>query len=97
MITNRQYQRLMSDYEKTGKIVVSALKADVHPQTARKYIEAGKPPGQLQKPHTWRTRPDPLGTIWAEVRAMLRDAPELEARSINWGQLEPVQSIGVNS
>ena len=82
MITNRQYQRLMSDYEKTGKIVVSALKADVHPQTARKYIEAGKPPGQLQKPHTWRTRPDPLETIWAEVRAMLRDAPELEARTL---------------
>jgi hypothetical protein len=82
MITNKQYQRLMSEYEKTGKIIVSALKADVHPQTARKYIEAATPPEQLQKPHTWRTRPDPLEKIWPEVGAMLRDAPELEARTL---------------
>ena len=82
MITNKQYQRLMSEYEKTGKIIVSALKADMHPQTARKYIAAATPPGQLQKPHTWRTRPDPLVKIWPEVAAMLRDAPELEARTL---------------
>lgn len=82
MITNKQYQRLMSEYEKTGKIVVSALKADVHPQTARKYIKAAQPPAQLQKGHTWRTRPDPLEQIWPEVAAMLRDAPELEAKTL---------------
>jgi hypothetical protein len=80
MITNKQCQRLMSEYEKTGKIIVSALKADVHLQTARKYIETATLPEQLQKPHTWRTRPDPLEKIWPEVGAMLRDAPELEAR-----------------
>jgi hypothetical protein len=82
MITNKQYRRLMSEYEKTGKVIVSALKADVHPQTARKYIAAATPPEQLQKPHTWRTRPDPLEKIWPEVAAMLRDAPELEARAL---------------
>jgi hypothetical protein len=48
MITNKQYQRLMSEYEKTGKIAVSAMKADVHPQTAAQYIEAVKPPAELQ-------------------------------------------------
>ena len=82
MITHKQYQRLMSEYEKTGKIVVSALKADVHPQTARKYIKVTQPPAQLQKPHTWRTRPDPLERIWPEVAAMLREAPELEAKTL---------------
>jgi len=82
MITNKQYRRLMSEYEKTGKIMVSALKADVHPQTARKYIQAAQPPAQLQKPHTWRTRPDPLERIWPEVAAMLREAPELEAKTL---------------
>ncbi len=61
MITNEQYQRLMSEYEKTGKIVVSAMKADVHPQTADKYITAAQPPAALQAKHTWRTRPDPGG------------------------------------
>lgn len=82
MITPRQYQRLMSEYEKTGNVTVSAMKADLHPQTARKYIRAAKPPDQLQAPHTWRTRPDPLEKIWPEAMAMLRDAPELEARTV---------------
>ena len=82
MITNKQYQRLMSEYKKTGKLVVSAMKADVHPQTAGKYIGAGKAPAELQVPHTWRTRPDPLEKIWEEAMAMLRDAPELEARAL---------------
>jgi hypothetical protein len=58
------------------------MKADVHPQTARKYIEAATPPAQLQKPHRWRTRPDPLEEIWPEVAAMLGDAPELEAKTL---------------
>ena len=67
MITNQQYKRLMSKYKKTGKILVRALKADVARHTARKYIEAGKCPAELQAPHTWRTRPDPLDKIWDEV------------------------------
>ena len=82
MITNKQYRRLMSEYKKTGTIVVSALKADVHPQTARKYIKAAQLPAQLQKPHTWRTRTDPLEQIWPQVAGMLRDAPELEAKTL---------------
>ena len=82
MITNQQYKRLMSEYEKTGKISSSAMKADVVRQTARKYIEASQCPAQLQAAHTWRTRPDPLGQIWGEVTKMLREAPELEAKTL---------------
>ena len=83
MITNKQYKRLMSEYEKTGKIVVSAMKADVDPQTARKYIEAGKRPAELQAKHTWRTRPDPLAEdLGARSTRMLREAPELEAKTL---------------
>ncbi len=82
MITLKQYQRLMSEHEKTGNVTVCAMKADLHPQTARKYLRAGKPPEELQAPHTWRTRPDPLAKIWPEAMAMLRDAPELEARTV---------------
>ena len=82
MITNQQYKRLMSEYKKTGKITTSALKADVDRQTARKYIEAGQCPAQRQVPHTWRTRPDPLDPIWKEVTTMLRDAPELEVKTL---------------
>jgi len=82
MITNQQYKRLMSEYEKTGKITDSAMKADVDRHTARKYIEAGKCPAELQAQHAWRTRPDPLERIWPEVAAMLQDAPELEAKTL---------------
>ena len=72
----------MSEYKKTGKIMVSALKAAVDPHTARKYIEAGQCPAELQAKHTWRTRPDPLAKVWEEVTQMLRDAPELEAKAL---------------
>jgi hypothetical protein len=82
MITTKQYQRLMSEYQKTGKIVVSAMKADVHPQTADKYIKAGKPPAELQIKHSWRTRPDPIGGIWPRAQEMLEKAPELEAKEL---------------
>ncbi len=52
MITQQQYKRLMSEYDKTGKLSVSAMKADMDRQTARKYIEAGKCPAELQAKHT---------------------------------------------
>jgi hypothetical protein len=82
MITNQQYKRLMSEYKKTDNITDSAMKADVDRHTARKYIGAGKSPAELQAQHTWRTRPDPLEKIWDQVAAMLRDAPELEAKTL---------------
>jgi len=82
MITKQQYKRLMNKYEETGKITDSAMKADVDRHTARKYIEAGKCPAELQAKHTWRTRPDPLDQVWEEVTRMLRDAPELEAKTL---------------
>ena len=82
MITNKQYQRLMSEYKKTGTIVVSAMKADVHPQTARKYLEAVQPPAELQAQHLWRTRPDPVAGIWEQAEQMLSKAPELEAKEL---------------
>ena len=82
MITQQQYKRLMSEYDKTGNVSVSAMKADMDRHTARKYIEAGKCPAELQAKHTWRTRPDPLEKVWVEVARMLEDAPELEAKTL---------------
>jgi hypothetical protein len=82
MITQQQHKRLMSEYEKTGSISVSAIKAGMDRATARKYLQAGKAPAELQAKHTWRTRPDPLEQIWPEVVRMLQDAPELEAKTL---------------
>lgn len=61
----------MSEYHGSGQVGVSAMKADVHSQTARKYVRADKPPDELQAKHTWRTRADPLEAIWPRVEPML--------------------------
>jgi hypothetical protein len=82
MITHQQYRRLMNEYQKTQNIGRSALKANVDRHTARKYLGAGRSPAELKSPHTWRTRPDPLESVWAEAQSMLQAAPELEARAL---------------
>lgn len=82
MITPQQYRRLMKEYQQSGNLTRSAMKAAIHPQTARKYVRRQQPPSQCQVPHTWRTRSDPLAGIWAEAERMLAAAPELEARTL---------------
>ena len=82
MINNQQYHRLMKEYQQTGNLSVSAMKADVSRPTARKYLHRHQPPAQLQVKHTWRTRPDPLEKVWKEAMQMLDDAPELEAKTL---------------
>ena len=82
MITKQQYRRLMSEYQETGNVTVSAMKADLSRPTARKYLEASQPPSELQAKHTWRTRPDPLVEIWPQAEAMLVEAPDLEAKTL---------------
>src|SRR5690349_2182604 len=82
MIAKQKYHRLMKEYQSTGNITLSAMKADISRPTARKYLEAQQPPDPLQVKHTWRTRPDPLAAVWPEAEAMLKDAPELEAKTL---------------
>jgi len=82
MITTQQYRRLMNEYQSTGNITQSALKADVSRPTARKYLNAGQTPDELQVRHDWRTRPDPLVDLWPLALTRLQDAPELEAKAL---------------
>lgn len=83
MITpDRKVRKLMEEYQKTGKLITAALRADLDPKTARKYLRAGKLPSQTRVSHTWRTRPDPFAEHWTEAEKMLRDAPELEAKTL---------------
>jgi response regulator of citrate/malate metabolism len=39
MITKQQYRKLMSEYQETGNVTVSAMKADMSRPTARKYLD----------------------------------------------------------
>jgi hypothetical protein len=89
MINNQQYHRLMKEYEQTGKVSVSAMRADMSRPTARKYLRKQQAPDELQAKHDWRTRLDPLEPVWKEALGMLADAPELEAKALFEHLLKP--------
>ena len=72
----------MNEYNARGVLAHAAMKADVDLKTARKYIQAGQGPQDLKKAHTWRTRRDPLGSIWPEAKVWLERTPELEAKTL---------------
>jgi hypothetical protein len=82
LITDRQYERLMKDHNGGGVLAHAAMKADVDPKTARRYIRAGRGPMELKAEHTWRTRQDPVETIWPEAQRWLEETPELEAKAL---------------
>lgn len=61
---------------------MSAMKSGMSRNTARKYLRQNDVTEQRQVPHTWRTREDPLAMLWPQAEAMLRQAPELEAKAL---------------
>lgn len=61
---------------------MSAMKAGVSRNTARKYLRQADPSKQENQPHDWRTRKDPLEAIWSAARGMLETAPELQAKAL---------------
>lgn len=82
MINPQQRARLVTEFQRTGSIAMSALKSGMDRKTARKYLDK---PERLSLPRPardWRTRVDPLAAIWPEAEPRLRAAPELEARAL---------------
>lgn len=82
MITEHQYRRLMTTYNETGVVTHAAMKADMHRDTAARYIKAQAGPSQLKPPRTWRTRPDPLAALWLKAKPWLEASPELETKAL---------------
>lgn len=82
MITEQQYQRLMNEYQTSGVADHAAMKAGMDRKTARRYLRTGLRPAELRKPHTWRTREDPLAAIWPETERWLQESPEVEAKAL---------------
>lgn len=72
----------MDEMSKHGGIGVAALRAGLHRNTARRYLEADKLPSELKQPRTWRTREDPFAADWEEIAERLLEVPELEARTL---------------
>jgi hypothetical protein len=82
MVTDSQVRRLkrLSKTEETKE--VAAAKAGMDPKTARKYLQSGKMPGVERRNRAWRTRPDPFGEVWDEVKAEKEFNPGLEAKTL---------------
>ncbi|MGH7860271.1 MAG: IS21 family transposase [Candidatus Binatia bacterium] len=81
--TDAQVRTLMEGHAKHGKVGLAAMRAGMDRKTARRYLKAGKVPSEMKPPRTWRTREDPFEPAhWAEAAELLRETPELEARTI---------------
>ena len=70
------------EFGRTHNMNLGALKAGGDRKTARKYLRSQASPEQLQKPHRWRLRANPLAAMWPKASLMLAEAPELEAKAL---------------
>jgi len=87
-VTDVQVRRLREEMSKSGKIGVSALRAGMHRNTARRWLERDCLPSETLTPRTWRTRDDPFEEDWPDLVARLNDAPTLEAKALFLDLLE---------
>lgn len=86
MITPAQYIRLVKEYQNNGGVAShAALKANMHPETAARYLKANAGPEERKQergPRKYRTRSDPLKEIMPEAARYLEAAPEIEAKGL---------------
>jgi len=82
VVKRTQLTKLVCERNQGRTITMSAMKAGMSRNTARKYLRQTNVTEQRPVPHTWRTRADPLEAIWPVALSMLRDAPELEAKAL---------------
>jgi transposase len=80
VINRRQINKLLIERNQGVSIEMSAMKAGISRNTARKYLQKADPTAQTTTAHTWRTREDPLARIWPAALKHLEAAPELEAK-----------------
>ena len=82
VVKRTQLTKLVHERNQGTNISMCAMKAGMSRTTARNYLRQDDVMEQRQAPHTWRTREDPLEGIWPQALAMLRQAPELEAKAL---------------
>jgi hypothetical protein len=82
MVSDLQVRKLMKLLSSGLPLSKAALSVGIDAKTARKYREAGLPPGADRTPHPWRTRKDPFAGVRDELRAMLAVHPGLQAQTL---------------
>ncbi len=86
MVTDEQVKLLMSLLKQGIVQATAAAKAGMSERTARKYVRSGGTPSAAKAPHTWRTRSDPFGEVWAEIEALLKQDGGLQAKAV-WEEM----------
>ena len=82
MVTDKQVRMLMKLTKTEKTRYVAASKAGMDEKTARKYLHSRILPSQHKRDHTWRTRKDPFGEAWSEIRDYLEANPNLEGTTL---------------
>jgi hypothetical protein len=81
--TDAQVRIIMRERRKGNTQEQAAVKANLSSRkTVWKYERIGKLPRELKQPRAYRTRADPFEADWNELERMLKDAPELEAKTL---------------
>ena len=81
--TDAQVRLMMQERQKGRTQEQAAVKANIRSRkTVARYEQLGKLPSDLKEPRQYRTRQDPFADDWPQVEQMLRDAPELEAKTL---------------
>lgn len=86
MISVQQHNKLMKEYEKSGRIDLSAAKAGVDRKTAAKYVGGAPGPREARGRRKWRTHVDAFSGIWPKVERGLLREPDLSAKTL-WEEL----------
>ena len=82
MVSDAQVKKLREEMRRHGQVGLAALRAGMHRNTARRYVESGQLPSERQGPRTWRTHEDVFAEDWEELSMKLGEAPELEAKAL---------------
>jgi Mu transposase-like protein len=88
-VTAVQVKELRRYLNQGASLRTAAMRANMDRKSARKYRNLGQLPEEVRRPHTWRTRPDPLVEVWPAVVEQLHKAPGLQAKTLwEWLQRE---------
>jgi hypothetical protein len=89
-VTAAQVKELRRQLNQGAPLRTAAMRANMDRKSARKYRNLGQLPDEARKPHTWRTRPDPLADVWPLVAEQLHKEPRLQAKAL-WVWLQQTQ------
>jgi hypothetical protein len=89
-VTAAQVKELWRQLAQGISLRTAAMRSNMDRKSARKYRKLGQLPAEARKPHTWRTRPDPLAAVWPAVVEQLHKEPRLQAKTL-WQWLQQTQ------